>query len=655
MSQRSNIPITVVVLTIFFFSITALLFSVGFQFPESYALPVEQDDYETDYWDFAEAISSPLDLDNISSTIRDVDISGETISLDEWYFNYASENVSGNTVRINSVLLKPSNTSSPTPTLLFLHGYGERYSTHIAMLRQIAAEGYIVMGIDHPGAGDSTGMPSLTLQTFLNVTDGPQSSNLYHSVWAAARSITFLETLPYVDQDAIVVSGDSMGAWTTFILAAKDSRVDGTIPMIAAGNLKNSITTGSLINSVIVPSYTTNSPEMQDLIRWLDPLPYARELTQPTLMLFGSADPFFPVVSMKDTVDAISAPLTLGIIPNWIHGVYNPWTQTIVKWLDDEFRTGSSLPSIDLGFEDRITVQGFSISVNASTTDATRAWVCWRSGEPGAVWLQSEMRLVNASGSQFFTYDIIPALLGKISFFVVVEGADSVSISSSIHVGYAGSFLIPVLLVFSGLYLLIIIKKGEWIPAPDDLIREFPYIVGMFLLVLGFFLPFITIRGRASLNVLQIIEVYGRSFFLSGWFLPTFALSICLILALSSYRHRFEIRTAGILWSPVLVSLIILFVVLYAIFGFFGSLILVDFGPGGPVFLGGMILMQLLDKTVRDRMEKRIEKVRDKVVDIRDTVLDVGEQIHDTAKDLGNQIQDRIEKELGKVADDSED
>ena len=38
----------VFVLTIFFFNITGLLFSVGFQFPERQALPIEQDEYTID-------------------------------------------------------------------------------------------------------------------------------------------------------------------------------------------------------------------------------------------------------------------------------------------------------------------------------------------------------------------------------------------------------------------------------------------------------------------------------------------------------------------------------------------------------------------------------------------------------------------------------
>ena len=54
-----------------------------------------------------------------------------------------------------------------------------------------------------------------------------------------------------------------------------------------------------------------------------------------------------------------------------------------------------------------------------------------------------------------------------------------------------------------------------------------------------------------------------------------------------------------------------------------------DLGPGGPVFLVDAILMQVLDKTIRERLERRILEVRDKVLD------------------LGEQIQDVIEKELG--------
>jgi pimeloyl-ACP methyl ester carboxylesterase len=623
------IPITVIVLTVFFFSITGLLFSIGFQYPVRRASPLQENEYETDFWDLTEAISSPMDIVNISSTVRIAYTSGEPIPLHEWYFSYASEMVAGDVVRINSVILRRNNTSIPSPTILFLHGYGERYSNHIEMLRELASMGVVVMGIDHPGCGDSTGMPDLSINTFLNVTDGPQSSNLYHSVWAAARAITLLESLAYVEQDSIVVSGDSMGAMTTFIISAIDSRVDGVIPMIAAGNLLNSIASGSLINSVIPPSYSIDSEEMHDILSWFDPIAYARILTQPTLMLFGTNDDFFPIISMKDTVEVISAPLTLGIVPNWGHGVYEPWSKMMSKWMSSEFLNNDTLPSIDLSYEAKTTFRGFTISVNAHTTDVTRAWACWRSGEPGSNWLLSEMRLVNDGASQLYIHDIIPSIIGKVSFFVIVEDEDSISITTSVQTSFAGSMLIPILLIISSLSILILIKNGEWRPETDDFIRQSPYMLGMFLLGLGFFLPFITIRGRATLSVLQIIELFGNSFLLNGWFLPSFAMSLCFILALSAYRNRFQFRMAGTLWSPVVIVLIILFLILSGVFGFFGSLILVDLGPGGPVFLVGMILMQVLDKTVRVRMEKRIKEVRDKV------------------RDIGEQVQGVIKKEFG--------
>jgi len=87
--------------------------------------------------------------------------------------------------------------------------------------------------------------------------------------------------------------------------------------------------------------------------------------------------------------------------------------------------------------------------------------------------------------------------------------------------------------------------------------------------------------------------------------------SVCFVLALSTYRHGFQLRIAGLLWTPVLVILIILFLVLYGIFGFFGSEVLVELGLGGPIFLAGIIFMQLLDKSVRNKLERRLEELLD--------------------------------------------
>lgn len=610
MKEKVTLSFTVLIMTIFFSSITATIFTVGMQYPEStYQPPFTFDDYDTGFWDLSEAITDPLNINNISTVIEYNELQNETIPLVEWYFSYESEIFNGNPVRINSVILRKQNFSTSSPAILYLHGYGGEYMDYLGFFRDLASAGFVVMGIDHPGRGNSTGMPELTPNTFLNVTNGPEDSNLYHSVWAGVRAISLLESLSYVNDSTIVIAGDSMGAWTTLIVSAIDARIDGVIPIIGAGNLMYSIMSGSLINSVIEPSYSLDSTEMQNIARWFDPIAYARDLTQPTLMLFGSNDDFFPIMSMKDTIEAINAPLTLRIVPNWRHSIYNEFGSNIESWMESQFRSGLNHSSIDVFFSEKLSLYGGLISIDVNTTSSNKAWVCWRSGEPGAVWLVSEMILTGQGAIQTYSTDILPLTIGKVSFFVLVELENSMIVSSSIEVATAGSALFPFLLVLSGLLLLILIRTGEWRPTTYNVVREVPYLIGMLMLGLGFVLPFITIQGRTTLSVLEIIERFGNTFLLAGWFLPSFLASVCFVLALSTYRHGFQLRVAGLLWTPVLVILIILFLILYGIFGFFGSEVLVNLGLGGPLFLAGIIFMQLLDKTVREKLEKKLEEL----------------------------------------------
>jgi cephalosporin-C deacetylase-like acetyl esterase len=610
MNQKVTLLFTVLVMTIFFSSITATIFTIGMQYPEStYQPPFTLEEYDTSFWDLSDAITDPLNINNISTVIESHEWQNETTPLVEWYFSYESELYHGNDVRINSVLVRRQNVSTPSPTILHLHGYGGEYMDYMEFFRDLASAGFVVMGIDHPGRGDSTGIPELTPYTFLNVTNGPEDSNLYHSVWAAARAISLLDSLSYVNDSAIVVSGDSMGAWTTLIISAIDSRVDGVIPIIGAGNLMYSIMSGSLINSVIEPSYSLDSTEMQNIIKWFDPIAYARDLTQPTLMLFGTNDDFFPIMSMKETIDTISAPLTLRIVPNWRHSLYGEFSSNIETWIESQFLDGPDLSSIVVSFSEKFIIQGSIVSIEANTTSSNRAWVCWRSGEPGALWFVSEMTVSSQGSIQTYSTDFLPLTIGKVSFFVLVELENSMIVSSSIKVATAGSILFPVLFVLSGLSILALIRSGEWRPTTENLVREVPYLIGMFMLGSGFILPFVVINGRTTLSVLEIIERFGITFLLAGWFLPSFLASVCFVLALSAYRHRFQLRVAGLLWTPVLVILVILFLTLFGIFGFFGSGILVELGLGGPIFLAGIILMQLLDKTFRSKLEQRIEEL----------------------------------------------
>ena len=201
----------VVVMVLFLGSITAMLFFAGLSFPMRTAAPPSEEDFDTSFWNITDALVSPLDVKNHSSSISDVEYQNATVSVHEWYFDYMSEIFNGEAVRINSIILTKQNLTTPTPAILYLHGFGEQYAEFMQMLREFAAAGFVVMGIDQPGSGSSTGYPSLNSFTFLNVTSGPQDSSLYHSVWAASRALTLLETLPQVLANAMVVAGNSMG------------------------------------------------------------------------------------------------------------------------------------------------------------------------------------------------------------------------------------------------------------------------------------------------------------------------------------------------------------------------------------------------------------------------------------------------------------
>jgi pimeloyl-ACP methyl ester carboxylesterase len=609
MNARASI-FAVIVMTIFMGSVTAMLFFAGSNFPVRTAAALPADEYDTSFWNLTDAFISPLDVYNHSSSISFFEYQNASVTIHEWYFDYFSEVFNDEAVRINSVILMKQDLTGPAPAVLYLHGFDEQYEDFMQMLRELAAAGFLVMGIDQPGSGNTTGFPRLSPRTFLNVTNGPQSASLYHSVWAASRALTLLESIPQVQTNAIIVAGDSMGGLVTIILSAIDPRVDGSIPMIAGGNLLNSITSGSLLNSILVPTYYLGSTELMNIIKWFDPLAYTRLLTRPVFMMFGTNDQFFPITSMMDTIETIKAELTLNIVPNWGHGVDLQWSDNIIRWIDSHFRNGPPLPLYSISHTDEMTLQGSTVRILTEIDNASHVFLCWRSGEPGAVWFFTELEAGEGTLSKIYTGEIVPLSMGKVLFFIVFMQEDSVQISSRVYVETAGSFFFPVLLVLSSIGVLLILHFNIWQPRKIHLIREIPYVIGTFLLGAGFTLPFITIRGRSGLSVFAFIELYGESFLLGGWFLPAVLAGICFVIALSAFRHRFQFRTAVLLWLPLLAVIVTLYIIFSGVFLYFGDVLSVETGIGALALLVAIPAMQILDLFLRTHLI-RLQSRRD--------------------------------------------
>ncbi|MFW9907977.1 MAG: alpha/beta fold hydrolase [Candidatus Thorarchaeota archaeon] len=587
--DRIQSAVFVLLLFIFIGSLMSLLFSLAFQYPIARTVPMTEDQYDTSFWDLTTATTDPLNVMNMSDETSTIQTDEGLVQLKSWQFSYYSETFHDIEIRINSILVRPATLVSEAPAILVLHGYGSSSMGFIDFINQIASAGYYVLGIDAPGAGISTPYPPLNPYTFFDVSDGPESSHIFHSVWSAARAITFLESLPYVN--STILLGGSMGALETFILSAIDSRVDGSIPMIAGGNLHESIYSGSLLNSLINPNYEIGSDELEDLQRWFDPIAYARLLTRPIFMLYGTNDPFFVLSGIQQTVDAIEAPLTLSIRPNSGHVIDMSWSRLVARWLDENFRGGIAYPRVSTRASQLLTLQGWTLHISANSSENVPLQVFWRTADPGSVWATTPMRRVGDS----YEIDITPLHLGKVTYFVCAVEMEYIWASTKISEGSGGSFFMPALAAISGIGVYLISGLTGWRLTKALIIREFPMFTGLIMIALGFLLPFYGITGRVQLSILEFVEVYGMILGLGGWFLSLTLLVLCYIIAVSALRHQLSFRLVLLVWFPLLVIITIAYIFFAGVFAVAGGLTSVYSGIGAFLLLFAVPVMMILE------------------------------------------------------------
>jgi hypothetical protein len=131
-------------------------------------------------------------------------------------------------------LYKPTG-SGPFPAILSPHGhwaYGRLENSDVASVPgraiNLARQGFVVFTYDMIGYNDSRQ---------LTHTFGGQRENLWGlslaglQLWNSIRGLDFLESLEYVQRNAIGATGASGGGTQTFLLAAVDERVAAAAPV----------------------------------------------------------------------------------------------------------------------------------------------------------------------------------------------------------------------------------------------------------------------------------------------------------------------------------------------------------------------------------------------------------------------------------------
>src|SRR5215212_348070 len=123
----------------------------------------------------------------------------------------------------------------PFPAVLAPHGhwaYGRLENTSLNSVPgraiNLARQGYVTFTYDMVGYNDSRQLPH---------TFGGKREYLWGlslgglQLWNSIRSLDFLQSLPYVQRDALAVTGESGGGTQTFLLAAVDERVKVAVPV----------------------------------------------------------------------------------------------------------------------------------------------------------------------------------------------------------------------------------------------------------------------------------------------------------------------------------------------------------------------------------------------------------------------------------------
>ncbi len=578
--NRQDKGVVVFLITLVLIAVVTAWVSFGSHYPVRKELPPPQQYYETDFWNLTGARTGPSLIENGSIRYVDIEHQSETVNLTKWNFRFYSHMYSGTAIWINALVMMRTNLSQSMPGILMLHGYGQTHKDLEDMMEYLAAEGYVVMSIDAPGVGDSTSLPSLNSYTFLNVSAGPESTHLYHSVTAAARGLTVLENLSYVDNQSTTLFGISMGGIETYILSAIDNRVDASVAMLAAGNFRDSIRAGSLLNGLINPDYSYGSFEMELIIRWFDPLAYTDMITQPIFLLFGTDDEYFTLTSFEDTIESIDSEVSLYITPNHGHLVQNDWVKSVGNWLDSLFNAGS-IPSIQMSYAVSLTPTGNSILVDSQVSDNRTPILCWRTSEPGASWLITPMDRRDDT----YRERIFPAIPSKVTFFITTGRSYGFSLSTSTASTRAGSYSLMIFGLIAALSLAWLVFSGYFPLSSLNIPRGIPVLTGSMLTVAGFVMPFIVIEERTTLTLVDFIEQYGNTFLISGWLLPIVLGLLCVTLALSAFEHELPLKiiTAG--WLPLLVVFVVEFLLFSGFFALHGTVFLVRNGIGSYLLL----------------------------------------------------------------------
>ncbi len=222
----------------------------------------------------------------------------------------------GEKIRIHGYLAYPL-LAGQYPAIVLCHGRGGH--ADLGQAQSMAGLGIVVLAIDGPTAGKSTGGPTDDMQAWISVDKGATYSYLYHFAYAAMRSFTLLESLaeqtgnPYkIDAANLGVIGVNSGGVVASIVNSVDTRSKAAVLVATAGNYHHTLRYSNswlyhdlYVNTRTQP-YSGSDPlnsisnidtdsTLTSFLTYFDPIRYAPQQNGPVLIIMGTHDEYSPL------------------------------------------------------------------------------------------------------------------------------------------------------------------------------------------------------------------------------------------------------------------------------------------------------------------------------------------------------------------------
>ena len=231
------------------------------------------------------------------------------------------------TIRLHGYLVRPAGTAGRRlPGVIIAHGLGGEADVDTAIS---VAQGVdvVALAFSAPGLGKSQGR-AVTFDDARPLYDpggDVRKSWLYAYVFGLLRAVTFLASQPDVDPQAIVVTGNSMGALASFIANGVDDRIQGILPVSGSGALAEGAASGSWLARLYqqATGRPPTDPQTNAYFAALDPLAFADRQHGAVYVQSGAQDEFFPLPQLLTTFDRLRAPAkSLAVVPDYDHQWY---------------------------------------------------------------------------------------------------------------------------------------------------------------------------------------------------------------------------------------------------------------------------------------------------------------------------------------------